>query len=41
MDPVLTQAIATLLGAIATAILMAAGYYFGPQRSKTGNKKSW
>lgn len=39
MDPVLAQALATLLGAIATAILMAAGYYFGPQRTKTGRYK--
>ena len=30
MDPVLAQALATLAGAIATAILMAASYYWGP-----------
>ena len=35
MEPVLSQALATLAGAIATAILMAASYYWGPsQRGK-------
>lgn len=35
MEPVLAQALATLAGAIATAILMAASYYWGPgQRGK-------
>ena len=37
MNPVLAQAIATLLGALSTAILMAAAYYFGPNR--TTNRK--
>jgi hypothetical protein len=35
MEPVLAQALATLAGAVATAILMAASYYWGPsQRGK-------
>lgn len=32
MDPVLAQALATLIGAVATAILMAASYYWGPRQ---------
>jgi hypothetical protein len=32
VDPVLSQALATLCGAIATAILMAASYYWGPRK---------
>lgn len=32
MEPVLAQSIATLIGALATAVLMAASYYWGPAR---------
>lgn len=31
MDPVIAQALASLIGAITTAILMAAAYYWGPK----------
>lgn len=35
MDPVLAQALATLISAMATAVLLAASYYWGPrQRDK-------
>ena len=34
MDPVLSQALATLVGALATAVLMAASYYWGPGRRR-------
>ena len=37
MDDALTQAIATLMGAITTAILMAATYYWGPRRGGNGS----
>lgn len=30
MDPALSQALSTLIGAIATAILLASAYYWGP-----------
>jgi len=40
MDPVLSQALATLAGAIATAILMYSSYHWGPsQRDKREQKK--
>ena len=32
MDPVLAQAVATLISAFATAILLAAAFYWGPNR---------
>ena len=32
MDPVIAQSIATLIGAIATAVLMAASFYWGAKR---------
>lgn len=32
MNDALTQSLATLIGAIATAVLMAAAYYWGPRR---------
>lgn len=34
MDPVLSQAFATLIGALATAILLAASYYWGPSQRR-------
>lgn len=30
LDPALSQSLATLIGAIATAITIIVGYYFGP-----------
>lgn len=40
MDAQLSQALATLISAIATAILMAAAYYWGPnQRARRRNGK--
>ena len=38
MDPVLSQALATLVGAMATAVLMAASYYWGP-RQREGRRQ--
>ena len=32
MDPAIAQALATLIGAFASAVLMAASYYWGPRR---------
>lgn len=32
MEPVLAQALSTLIGAITTAILMASAYYWGPRQ---------
>lgn len=41
MDAVVSQALATLISAIATAILMAAAYYWGPnQRAKRNGKNN-
>ena len=41
MDPVLAQALATLIGALATAVLMAASFYFGPQqRGKRAQRRN-
>lgn len=42
MDPVISQSLAALISAIATAVLMAAAYYWGPnQRNKhNGRDKS-
>ena len=38
-DPVITQAIASLIGALTTAILLAAGYYWGPNRRENIRRK--
>lgn len=35
MDPVISQAVATLIGAVATAILLAASFYWGPRSSRS------
>ncbi|HPE27629.1 MAG TPA: hypothetical protein PLM10_02065 [Saccharofermentans sp.] len=32
MDPAIAQALATLIGALTTAILMASAYYWGPRQ---------
>lgn len=34
MDPAIAQALATLIGAIASAVLMAASFYWGPHRRR-------
>lgn len=39
MDPVLAQSLATLISAIATAILMASAFYWGPARREARRKK--
>lgn len=39
MNPVLAQSIATLIGAIATAVLMAASYYWGPSKREERHVK--
>lgn len=35
MDPVLSQALASLIGAFTTAVLLAAAYYWGPSRRES------
>lgn len=37
MDPALSQALASLIGALTTAILLAASYYWGPRQR--GNRE--
>ena len=32
MDPVISQALASLIGAFTSAVLLAAAYYWGPNR---------
>lgn len=32
MDPAIAQALATLIGALTTAVLMASAYYWGPRQ---------
>ena len=39
MDPVLSQAIATLIGALATAILLLASSMWGPSSRRSLRKK--
>lgn len=38
MDPVLSQALASLIGAFTTAVLLAAAYYWGPTRRESRDK---
>lgn len=40
MDPVLSQALASLIGAFTTAVLLAAAYYWGPTRRETKEDRS-
>ena len=35
MDPAISQALASLIGAFTTAVLLAAAYYWGPTRRET------
>lgn len=39
MDPIIAQALASLIGAFTTAVLLAAGYYWGPNRREVARKK--
>lgn len=32
MDPLISQALATFIGALTTAVLLASAYYWGPNR---------
>jgi len=35
MDPLISAALASLIGAMTTSILMASAYYWGPNRRET------
>ena len=39
MDPLISAALASLIGAITTSILMAATYYWGPNRRDRKEQK--
>lgn len=39
MDPILAQALASLIGAITTSILLAAGYYWGPNKREVNRRR--
>ena len=39
MDPLISAALASLIGAITTSILMASAYYWGPNRRENKKEK--
>ncbi len=46
MEPILAQALSTLLGAISTAVLLASAYYWGPsarqgRRDEREHREEW